>query len=448
MLDNLLLSLGVFCLTMWFGAYLLARDVHNAGLRFAGLGLVTYALGLGISALAGQHPAFETVWTESAMVFLLFPAACWLSAVWQVVPEPPRGGWAILPFAAVALALFALVLNPTAGCTLALVFSTALLITSLAWVTRAQRRGLPARPMIALWTGSLFFLGSGAMLLLPDSIISDQVVYLLVGGDVLLMGAAFAGLDAHDEGTTFIPGAVRSLLANGLLVALVGGQAVIAMLVSGGRSAAWDVLLFSLCATIIGAVTLARPVGRWLDRVAFAGQPEVQRERAELADVNSALPNLNPAASPALLDEAEFARLTRRALSHYNDLSKLAASPLTSLPLIDQRLKDARKGDSQLERTHELKAVLLEAIVRLKPYSDADFSPSDEWRYYNALYFPYVAGLKPYSVRQLPGELDPTTRAALDWFQQAVPERTLYHWQTTAAKLVAQTLQAWGEKVM
>src|SRR5690606_3631744 len=104
-------------------------------------------------------------------------------------------------------------------------------------------------------------------------------------------------------------------------------------------------------------------------------------------------------------------------------------------------------SDNHLERAHLLKALLVESILRLKPYSDKDFDSSDDWRYYNSLYFPYVVGLKPYSVRFDTEALDESSRMALDWFQTQVPERTLHNWQTTAAKLVAQHLRELQERM-
>ncbi|MBK9746404.1 MAG: hypothetical protein IPO91_06440 [Chloroflexi bacterium] len=109
------------------------------------------------------------------------------------------------------------------------------------------------------------------------------------------------------------------------------------------------------------------------------------------------------------------------------------------MPLIDQRLAARGAGDSLLERAKELRALLRESIERLKPHEGSGFT--DEWRYYNVLYFPYVAGLKPYSRRVDADDLDPAARQALDWFANAVPERTLYNWQATGAKLVAQDLR-------
>jgi hypothetical protein len=120
----------------------------------------------------------------------------------------------------------------------------------------------------------------------------------------------------------------------------------------------------------------------------------------------------------------------------------LAANPLTRLPVIEARLAARGEQDNTLERAAELKALLAESITRLKPRTDDDFGTSDEWRYYNALYFPYVAGLKPYSRRNAyDNGLDPIEQAALDWFQVTVPERTLHNWQNAAARLVAQDLR-------
>jgi hypothetical protein len=86
--------------------------------------------------------------------------------------------------------------------------------------------------------------------------------------------------------------------------------------------------------------------------------------------------------------------------------------------------------------------VLAESIARLKPPVDEDFGTSDEWRHYNALHFPYVVGLKPYSSRDKTKPKDPTVREALEWFDARVPERTLRNWQNAAAKLVARDLLA------
>jgi hypothetical protein len=139
---------------------------------------------------------------------------------------------------------------------------------------------------------------------------------------------------------------------------------------------------------------------------------------------------------PVLVDEEEFTRLTRRAISNLGDLPKLSASPLTNLPTIL-----SQNPTNPLNRAHALKSLLIESIQRLKPQSNESFGVTDEWRYYNSLYFPYVVGLKPYTRRIDRETLDETSRRALEWFQTSAPERTLHNWQNTAAKLVADDLR-------
>jgi hypothetical protein len=121
----------------------------------------------------------------------------------------------------------------------------------------------------------------------------------------------------------------------------------------------------------------------------------------------------------------------------------LTTSPLTHLPVIQKRLSYAAE-DTPLVRANLLKGVLSECIVQLKPNGPNNingFGTSDEWRHYNALYFPYVVGLKPYSVRAEHEDLPAEAKAALAWFRSAVPERTLHNWQNAAAKLVAQQIK-------
>jgi hypothetical protein len=89
----------------------------------------------------------------------------------------------------------------------------------------------------------------------------------------------------------------------------------------------------------------------------------------------------------------------------------------------------------------ELQALLGEAIVRLRPRGQAEFGTTDAWRYYNALYFPYVVGVRPYRRRDEERSYDAVARQALEWFDRQVPERTLHNWQNTAARLIAQELR-------
>ncbi|MDF2964386.1 MAG: hypothetical protein K0S39_6121, partial [Paenibacillus sp.] len=77
----------------------------------------------------------------------------------------------------------------------------------------------------------------------------------------------------------------------------------------------------------------------------------------------------------------------------------------------------------------------------LKPRQNERFGTTDEWRYYNALYFPYIAGIKPYSRRYSDEQLDETSQEALEWFRTNVPDRTFYNWQKAGARLIALSLK-------
>ncbi|MDQ2628408.1 MAG: hypothetical protein M3Y90_15620, partial [Actinomycetota bacterium] len=177
-----------------------------------------------------------------------------------------------------------------------------------------------------------------------------------------------------------------------------------------------------------------------LDRVAFWNSPALRADRAALRDTEAALPlrKQNPLED---VDEDTFVRLTRRALAHYGDLSKLVASPLTALPTIDERLAARGAPDAPLERANELKALLADRIAALKPRDGGEFGTTEEWRYYNALYFPYVVGVRAYAQNATAAGLDPTARQAWQWLVTEVPQRSLHNWQNAGARVIAADLR-------
>jgi hypothetical protein len=189
-------------------------------------------------------------------------------------------------------------------------------------------------------------------------------------------------------------------------------------------------LLLMLITFGILTQTFSNSIQSWLDKLTL---PQKTRdERQALRQTADLLPRLSRL-EPVDMNEEEFTQLTRRALSHLGDLPKLAASPLANLTIV--------QGEKPLDRAHALKSLLVQSIQKLKPQSEMEFGITDEWRYYNALHFPYVLGLKPYTRRADYDSLDEVSRAALDWFQTSVPERTLHNWQNAAAKLIAEDLK-------
>jgi hypothetical protein len=213
------------------------------------------------------------------------------------------------------------------------------------------------------------------------------------------------------------------------------------MFFSGGVTFHMMFLLLTIIATTVFIQAFAAHFQTFVDRIAFFNAPQVKATRAALRVAAEAAPRVNTNLNLEQLDRDEFARLTRRALSHMGDLPKLANSPLTRLPHVEARLIEQDTQLSTLTRAAELKVVLTESIERLRPPLEEVARTTDEWRHYNALYVPYVLGLKPYRQRLNWEEVDTAVQPILDWFRTQVPERTLYNWQNKAAELVAQDLR-------
>lgn len=359
-------------------------------MRYAGVGLIAYALGFALADLAAD-------WYRLVVVI---PAVCWIFAVRHFQAQQTS--------------------------------------------TIVYRTTAPQRARLLLLIASLFFLGSLVLLFVPQTLLTSDFALMLMGIDLLMLGISIAMLDAYDEGEALLPDALRSLALTAAAVMVFGGQVAAVMMIDGA-SPTLELLLFGvLTAAVI--VPVAAPLAQSsLDKLIFT--PQIQTERADLQAVYNALPRRDNALDLLALDEDEFVRLTRRALSYLGDLERLAASPLIHLPVIDSRLASRYLPESTLNRATELKLLLTESVERLKPPSIEAFGVSDEWRYYNALYFPYVAGLKPYRLRMDDDELDAAAQSALNWFQMQVPERTLYNWQNKAAQLIALDLRELHVKI-
>jgi hypothetical protein len=384
-----LFTLFLFALTTWFGLYLLVRYAGSRRSLSAGAGLLIFALGLGLEMLYRLDPANGrfALWHHTYFLLLLFP---WVSAVIYLLPEQP------LARSRLSLAQYRLL----AG-SITFLFGLSLwLHHGGEWLARA-------------W-------------LLP-----------LIGLSLVGLGWITAVIDAHEQGEALWPDLFRSFDYAFFTALLFGGLVGLTIYFSTGLTSP---MLLLLLLTITAAITLqifADPVQEAVDNIALAYFPQLRQARSQLRTAANSLPRLDSELDLSQLTEAEFTRLTRRALSQMGNLPRLVANPLVGLPLIRQRLAERGEPDDTLLRAAELKALLTEAIERLKPDETADFGTTDAWRHYNALYFPYVVGLRPYSRRTSHTNLEPASRQALDWFRQAVPERTLYNWQNAAAELVA-----------
>jgi hypothetical protein len=139
---------------------------------------------------------------------------------------------------------------------------------------------------------------------------------------------------------------------------------------------------------------------RWQDATRYAGSPPMQ------------IIEDSPIYSP------EFQQWVKDALSHYWGGPKLTRSPLLALHIVQDEIQE--QGGSP---THALRAVLSQAIERLRPEGEQKMTTS-EWILYNILEMKFIRGLK---VRDIAGRL-------------AMSESDLYRKQRVAIAEVARAL--------
>jgi hypothetical protein len=443
------LSALVFSLSWWLGLYLLARNPVKPVLTFSAVGLCSFAVAVALDAV-------RTV-THSALLghveiyLVAVPGVAWFAVLLEIARagdnERTRTGELLLVGGAGALTLTGAALAGSVEGPLRfghVVMCVVISASTLGAMVAALRRRVQKIPLVGLIiTSTMFFALANAILIIPLGVVPSWLALASTSCDVLGLGVAVALWDAFDEGQALRADMLRSFTGAGTVVALLGGQMLIGIALTRHQptaQTALTVLLFTSLAIATSVQVLADPLAGLLDRMVFSRAPLLRAHRATLRRTESALP-LRSADPLDDFDDDTFARLTRRALGHYGDLSKLVANPLTGLPAIDDRLAARGAPDQPLERAIELKALLAERIAQLKPRDGGDFGTSDQWRYYNALYFPYVVGVRAYAQNATAAGLDPTARQAWQWLVTEVPQRSLHNWQNAAARLIAADLR-------
>jgi hypothetical protein len=443
------LSAVVFALSWWLGLYLLARDPRKPVLVSAAVGLCSFATVVALDAV--RLVTHATLLSHVEIYLSGVPGIAWFAVLVELAR--PRDNWrartgelvlvaALGAVTMVGAALAGGVEGPlrTGHLVMCVAISTSTLGAMVAALARRAQH-LPASGLIILAT--LFFALSNAILIIPLGLVPSWLALASTGFDVLSLGVAVALWDAFDEGQALRAHMLRSFVGSVAVAVLFGGQALITVVLtrqSNSAQNALTALLFTSVAIAVAVQVLADPLAGVLDRLAFSRSPVLRADRAALRETEAALP-LRSAHPLDAVDDDTFVRLTRRALGHYGDLTKLIASPLTSLPVIGERLAARGAPDQPLERANELKAVLAAAIARLKPRDGGDFGTTEEWRYYNSVYFPYVVGVRAYAQNATAAGLDATARQAWQWMVTDVPQRSLHNWQNAAARLIAADLR-------
>jgi hypothetical protein len=441
------LSAVLFTLSWWLGLYLLARDPRKPVLVLAAIGLTSFATVVALDAVRLTSGTHTALLSQLEIYLVAVPGIAWFAVMVEL--SRPSDSWRSRAGEIALVALVAAV--AFAGAAWAgsvdgplrpghwLMFGV-ISLSSLGAMVRAALRPSQPGPVVGfLVVATLFFALGNAILIIPLGLVPSWLALASTGFDVALLGIAVAMWDAFDEGQALRADMLRSFAATTVVALLFGGQALIGLAVTAQHTAL-TVLLFTSLAVAVAVQVLADPLAALLDRLAFSRSPVLRADRAALRRTEAALPlrSNNPLDG---LDDETFARLTRRALGHYGDLSKLVASPLTALPIIDERLAARGAPDQPLERANELKALLADRIAALKPREGGDFGTTEQWRYYNALYFPYVVGVRAYAQNATAAGLDPVARQAWQWLVTEVPQRSLHNWQNAAARVIAADLR-------
>ncbi|MEM9777545.1 MAG: hypothetical protein AAF902_23405 [Chloroflexota bacterium] len=411
----LLVELISFAVALWLGVYLIRRYWLNSeqnALIWAAGGLITYAIALALTALGPYAPTPLGTLLQQQIAFLIAPLFFWVGALWHMRD-----------------AIQNLRQNGLKG---------------------ANGRNSASAAGLALVATLFFALGFG-LILAPFELIPAGWLFVAICGDLILLGIAVGWLDAFEQGETLRPDFVRSALESEATATLFALQVAAVIVWVTGITFPMVLLLFGVVATAILLTVFARQIQNGFDRLAFQGSPSLQLERSQLREITDAIPKFAP--SQSLLNRVQskpnsvwslsadnIIKQTRTALSHLGNLPKLATNPLIHSPIIDQRLTEKGLETHTLSRAGELKQLLTESINQLKPEDINEFKSGKAWRHYNSLYFPYVKGLRPYGRRNGLDGLSQAELDALDWFDREVPTRTLYNWQTAAAKIIADDL--------
>jgi len=441
------MSAVVFGLSWWLGLYLLARDPRKPVLVLAAIGLMSFAVVVALDAVRVSGGPYTELLSRIEVYIVVIPGIAWFAVLLELSRSGDTWRSRVGELGAIAV-VAALALT---GATLAggvngplrlghwVMFGVNSVSTLAAMVVALRRQSRPRRVLGVAVVATLFFALANAILVIPLGLIPSWLALTSTGIDILTLGVAVALWDAFDEGQALRADMRRSFVGSVVVAALFGGQALIGMAVTDEHTAL-TVLLFTSLAIALSINVLADPLAGVLDRLAFSRSPDLRADRATLRRTESALP-LRSQSPLDGIDDDTFVRLTRRALGHYGDLSKLVASPLTALPVIDDRLAQRGVPDQPLERANELKALLADRIAALKPRDGGDFGTTEQWRHYNSLYFPYVVGVRAYAQNATAAGLDPVARRAWQWFVTEVPQRSLHNWQNAAARVIAADLR-------
>jgi hypothetical protein len=440
-------QLIVFFISAWLGMYLISRNFNKESLIWAGLGLISFAFAIVIEAIVPYTEAFS--WLNILQKGAIYiPPVFWTGEILSIHISPSEHRYNYLRawkyFGAFAtliiVGLYSFSILPIFIVQLASLIPLTLAFTLFIFsLTKSKTKP----PIGLLLVGTIFFTISLGVFL-PSSLISKSWVITLIGLDIVLMGIGIAVLDAFDEGHQLKKDMKDSLISTTAIGILFSGQVAIVIYFSPAINEFLVLLLFS---SLFSAV--------FVQSIPVMAISSMFNKNDEVKKNIKKFQVLSHKSKMILKDEIdfynmpndEFERYTRRAISYINDLAKLSTSPLIKHPLVEKYLQESENQEDTLSRTHALKVLLSKFIFRLKPQIEDSSGTTDDWKYFNVLYYPYIAGIKPNKKLLFQDGISPEDKKVIEWFVDQVPDRTLYNWQNIASKMIAQHFQDMLEKL-
>src|SRR5713101_8725705 len=209
----------LFALVFWFGLYLISRELTSPRRRFAGLGLVSYALGWACTILSPYTPtaAMEITLARVGWTLFALPACFWTGVLITLLPEdfPLRARliriwlYSILPVTALyvllsigtSLVFDGTISTPQPGFA-SLILSTLVLLPfvvvfCLTWPALRSLQPKPAR-VVFLITLLLFILSTG-LFLLSQTALPHIWILLLLRAALFPLGVALPVVDTYER---------------------------------------------------------------------------------------------------------------------------------------------------------------------------------------------------------------------------------------------------------
>ncbi|MEO1291080.1 MAG: hypothetical protein AAFV93_25375, partial [Chloroflexota bacterium] len=262
-----LLQILTYSFMLWFGLYLLGRDWHKAGLRYAGLGLISYALALALSLIV-QEQAIGIAWRYLP---ILLPSVFWMGAILYLVPDVPIrpiNRHLILAMIVLVIITFGVALiQPSWTRFFGLCLPVIFLVGVVLRLFQIVSDDVPRPPVVVLITATIFFALATALIALPIDFITHDWVVLAISLDLICLGYSVGVLDAYDEGTSLFTDALRSFASASLLVFIIGGQIMMVMVITDDSSAPMLLLLLGVITTLLVALIFSDNIQRILDQL-------------------------------------------------------------------------------------------------------------------------------------------------------------------------------------